>query len=89
MTDRVRVVALGAAGTQCAVIYPTETLRQPGESDETYYPRVFDFTIEQWGAQGQPYIDTAAAELPPAPQEEWRLVEGQLVVVTLLPKESA
>jgi hypothetical protein len=81
MSDRVRVVALGPEGSQCSVIYPVEDRRWPGETDAAYYPRLFDDTLAKWGATGQPYVDTSADQLPAAPQEQWRLIGGQIEVV--------
>jgi len=87
-TTLVRVIAILPDGLGCTVTYPGEELRWPGESDADYYPRVLTYCQQQNGWAGMPFLDTTEDALPPAPQEEWRLVEGQLIVVALLPKET-
>jgi hypothetical protein len=89
MATPVRVVARNADGSGCVVIMLAETLRDPfqPETDAVYQQRFFAYTQSaSVDMYGKPYIDTLDDQLPPPPQENWRLVDGQLVFVAAKPQ---
>jgi hypothetical protein len=89
MDTPVRVVARNADGSGCVMIMLAETLRDPlqPETDAVYQARFFDYTqTASADLYGKPYVDTMQSLLPPPPQENWRLVDGQLVFVAAKPQ---